>query len=677
MSTPVTPARPSGLRVLAPLAALALAVGVAPACSDLPKEQLGALLSAFQVDIVDANGQSLFRYHLSDLVDAADLVRPAPGDAGQAAVRAARVKAIDRGAALLDDVGKKLQGLDPRSFGDVRAAVAGTFGLFVLAAQTGEPTLGKLAFASGNAPAVTGIEVRIGRTGPACATSDGALHTGRMDGGKLVAELCQGHTSVDTTVHELVHGLIDALVARHVPGATTGLAATPEAAAIEEAVADMMARSAALRLPVVGCPRCETVIGAQAVDPARACTSDAACGDRGACNRTPTQSGGAAGGACVSRPRFVTDGPVRADLGDWKPSPDCPEPWCHALVRAGLIRRLWLELDGGWRGPTGQRLPYRGVAVVPYGQRLAGEPVPALESVESLMWSVLANAPVDLTLAELEKGMLQAAAPDDKERIQSAFCGIGLPEKDKACSDADNDDIIAAVDNCDRWNPGQEDVDQDGIGDRCQPLVDSDGDGLKNQDDTCPAVPNPGAGQSDLDDDGKGDVCDSDMDGDGVDQTLSWSAPNAPRDNCPRTPNPLQGNMDGDGLGDACDDDRDGDGTPNLVDNCPDQRNADQKDSDKDGLGDVCDPDLDGDCIADKDDRCPFDRGCAKPAPELCAGCFAGAADAGAGMMSVVPPVFGPDAEATAAARRAPDAGLPACRARAAAARKECGRCPH
>ena len=71
---------------------------------------------------------------------------------------------------------------------------------------------------------------------------------------------------------------------------------------------------------------------------------------------------------------------------------------------------------------------------------------------------------------------------------------------------------------------------------------DSDGDGVGDAVDNCPAVTNPQ--QEDLDNDGLGDVCDPDDDGDGV---------NDGADNCPRVPNAGQEDSDGDGVGDACD----------------------------------------------------------------------------------------------------------------------------
>ena len=99
---------------------------------------------------------------------------------------------------------------------------------------------------------------------------------------------------------------------------------------------------------------------------------------------------------------------------------------------------------------------------------------------------------------------------------------------------------------------------------------DSDGDGIAELADNCPAASN--AAQEDADGDGQGDACDTDDDGDGV--------PDA-SDNCAATANPGQGDIDSDGSGDACDasDDRtppDGGGGGSTI-NCtvpPIKRNA-------------------------------------------------------------------------------------------------------
>ncbi len=112
---------------------------------------------------------------------------------------------------------------------------------------------------------------------------------------------------------------------------------------------------------------------------------------------------------------------------------------------------------------------------------------------------------------------------------------------------------------------------------------DSDGDGITDPLDNCPTISNPG--QEDWNNDGVGDVC-QDFDGDGVGDDT---------DNCPGVANAGQEDGDSDGIGDACDNDRDGDGVADVGDNCPDTPNAGQSDIDGDGLGDVCDDDMDGD----------------------------------------------------------------------------------
>ncbi|XP_034942857.1 cartilage oligomeric matrix protein [Chelonus insularis] len=180
---------------------------------------------------------------------------------------------------------------------------------------------------------------------------------------------------------------------------------------------------------------------------------------------------------------------------------------------------------------------------------------------------------------------------------------------DSCDDDSDNDDVLNSSDNCPlHHNPKQEDTDRDGR------------DGFGDACDNCPNVFNPD--QRDIDGDGIGDACDNDMDNDGILNHLD-NCPSKQNedqrdsdgdgigdacDNCPSIPNHNQEDEDRDRVGDACDDghDRDKDGIQDNVDNCPDIPNSEQTDSDHDNIGDECDDDADNDGVPNSIDNCPY-----------------------------------------------------------------------
>lgn len=83
-------------------------------------------------------------------------------------------------------------------------------------------------------------------------------------------------------------------------------------------------------------------------------------------------------------------------------------------------------------------------------------------------------------------------------------------------------------------------------GDAIVIIIDTDNDGVPDEDDNCPVIAN--QDQADTDDDGVGNACEPDTDGDTIADDV---------DNCFATPNTDQANFDDDALGDACDESTD------------------------------------------------------------------------------------------------------------------------
>src|SRR4051794_30761430 len=126
-------------------------------------------------------------------------------------------------------------------------------------------------------------------------------------------------------------------------------------------------------------------------------------------------------------------------------------------------------------------------------------------------------------------------------------------------------------------------------------VADTDGDGITDDVDNCPATPN--ASQADLDGDHIGNPCDPDRDGDGY-----ANAGDAFPDNASE-----HADADFDGIGDNADTDDDDDGVVDTGDNCPTLFNGSQADFDGDGIGDACDSDDDNDLYTDGFDAFPLD----------------------------------------------------------------------
>jgi len=165
--------------------------------------------------------------------------------------------------------------------------------------------------------------------------------------------------------------------------------------------------------------------------------------------------------------------------------------------------------------------------------------------------------------------------------------------------DADGDNVGDLCDNCrDISNENQHNLDGDVFGDVCD--ADRDGDLIDDGDDNCADVPNPmvDGKQLDFDDDGLGDACDDDIDGDSL-TNLEDPCPMNATISAPTSEEQAVcfPDFDGDNISDL---------DPTGADNCPTIHNTEQLDMDEDGIGDACDADRDNDGIVNRRDNCPL-----------------------------------------------------------------------
>uniref|UniRef100_A0A0K8VJG5 Sarcalumenin n=2 Tax=Bactrocera latifrons TaxID=174628 RepID=A0A0K8VJG5_BACLA len=307
---------------------------------------------------------------------------------------------------------------------------------------------------------------------------------------------------------------------------------------------------------------------------------------------------------------------------------------CGLILSAVSFNGAFVSGDDSNVGPSeAQCRPYIEKAI---NELKTGEPSDGIEagdipSGETISAEVSTNnEPDQQDDNAIDSGEMQSDQPvgDEKETVEITDAESAEEEEEKSI-DTDGDGIRneddTDIDGDNKPNEQDEDMDGDGILNEEDDDIDGDvipnerdpdidGDGVLNVDDRDidgDGVPN--VIDHDLDGDGVPNIVDKDIDGDGVsnanDNDLDGDGiPNEEDDDIDGDgiPNDQDNDIDGDGIPNDQDDDIDGDGIPNSQDDDIDGDgilNEQDNDIDGDGIPNDQDDDIDGDGIPNEKDN--------------------------------------------------------------------------